>query len=95
MIGSTLLTSKELITLLTQVEPCLNFRLLCAISIDPDDLQELILEHFLIGASLDAIPKCDISDIFMSKLKHWELEQQMVRYLWKKMDMDLNTSADM
>ncbi|UYV78480.1 hypothetical protein LAZ67_16001679, partial [Cordylochernes scorpioides] len=64
--GSALLNFEELTKLLAQIEACLNSRPLCPLSEDPEDLQALILGHFLIGGSLTAIP--DEDDIIAMKI---------------------------
>ena len=84
VIGSTMLTYEEFITLLCQVEACLNSRPICAMSSDPNDYQALTPGHFLIGTPLVAIPERDLSEISMSKLKRWQLVQKMLQHLWKR-----------
>ena len=57
VIGDSTLTYKELSTLITQVEACLNSRPINAMSSDPQDLTSLTPGYFLIGASLTAVPE--------------------------------------
>lgn len=44
-------------TLLVQIESCLNSQPVIPLSFDPDDLNPLIPDHFLIGDALTAIPE--------------------------------------
>ncbi|XP_067129092.1 uncharacterized protein [Centruroides vittatus] len=92
VIGSTLLTYEEFVTLLTQVEACLNSRPLCPMSSDPNDLQVLTPGHFLIGAPLIAIPESDLSDIALPRLKRWTLVQQTVSHFWKRWNAEYLTT---
>ncbi|XP_035229444.1 uncharacterized protein LOC118201442 [Stegodyphus dumicola] len=78
VLGSKLLTYEEFLTVLTQVEACMNSRPLCAMSSDPNDFSALTPGHFLIGAPLLAIPESDLSDVKSSRLKRWSLVQQTV-----------------
>ncbi|XP_035213254.1 uncharacterized protein LOC118187155 [Stegodyphus dumicola] len=84
VLGSTLLTYEEFLTVLTQVEACMNSRPLCAMSSDPNDFSALTPGHFLIGAPLLAIPESDLSDVKSSRLKRWSLVQQTVQHFWKR-----------
>lgn len=43
-------------TLLVQIESCLNSRSVTPLPFDPDDLNPLTPDHFLIGDALTAIP---------------------------------------
>ncbi|UYV80986.1 hypothetical protein LAZ67_19002378, partial [Cordylochernes scorpioides] len=56
VIKSSLLNTKEFITLLCQVEACLNSRPLVELSPDPNDLRALTPGHFLIGSPLTEDP---------------------------------------
>ncbi|UYV64954.1 hypothetical protein LAZ67_3002556 [Cordylochernes scorpioides] len=52
VVKSSLLNIEELITILCQVEACLNSRPLVELSPDPNDLRALTPRHFLIGSPL-------------------------------------------
>ncbi|XP_035208757.1 uncharacterized protein LOC118183356 [Stegodyphus dumicola] len=85
VLGSTLLIyDEEFLTVLTQVEACMNSRPLCAMSSDPNDFSALTPGHFLIGAPLLAIPESDLSDVKSSRFKRWSLVQQTVQHFWKR-----------
>ncbi|EZA62931.1 hypothetical protein X777_15523, partial [Ooceraea biroi] len=73
VISETKLTFKEMSTrFLAQVEACLNFRSLHALSDDPDDVSTLMPEHFLIGVPLLAIPEPLITDKTENTLSRWQ-----------------------
>ncbi|GFU83613.1 uncharacterized protein TNCV_1051741 [Trichonephila clavipes] len=54
---SAVLNFEELVTLVTQIEACLNSRPLTPLSNDPQDLQPLTPGHFLIGAPMASFPE--------------------------------------
>ena len=68
VIGNQQLTFEEFYTLLTQVESCLNSRLLTPLSSDPRDLNPLTPGHFLIGDALTALPHPNLRDITNNRL---------------------------
>ena len=72
VVGDTRLTYKELYTVLTQVEACLNSRPLSPQSNDPNDLTPLTLGHFVIGDSLAAIPEPNLRDIPQNRLNRYQ-----------------------
>lgn len=51
-ISNSVLTFEECSTLLAQIKACLNFRFLCPLSSDPNDLTASTTGHILIGAPL-------------------------------------------
>ncbi|XP_029176117.1 uncharacterized protein LOC114944399 [Nylanderia fulva] len=83
-IGEAKLTFEELSTLLVEVEACLNSRPLGALSDDPDDLDALTPEHFLVGGPLLSIPEPSLLDAQTSRLSRWRLLQQMRDHLWQR-----------
>jgi len=92
VMGNTILTLMEFITLLTQIEAMLNSRPLTPISNDPSDLRALTPGHFLIGAPLASVPEPDLSAVPDNRLKHWHQVQAFHQRIWKRWHQEyLNT----
>ncbi|XP_029161045.1 uncharacterized protein LOC114932809 [Nylanderia fulva] len=77
-------TFEELSTFLTEVEACLNSRPFEALTDDPDDLDALTPEQFLVGDTLFAIPEPSLLDFPTNRLNRWRLLQQMRDHLWQR-----------
>lgn len=84
IIGETLLTFEEMMTLLTQIKAVLNSRPLCPLSDDPEDLNALIPGHFLVGSSLSIVPEPCLDDCKTSHLSRWQLIRQMLDSFWTR-----------
>ncbi|CAG7719544.1 unnamed protein product [Allacma fusca] len=84
VIGNTKLNYPQMLTLLTQIEACLNSRPMSALSSDPEILQPLTPGHFLIGDALTAIPEPDYATLPMSSLTRFQLRQKLVQAFWKR-----------
>ncbi|XP_011687442.1 PREDICTED: uncharacterized protein LOC105449756 [Wasmannia auropunctata] len=84
IIGMTPLTFEELLTILVQIEACLNSRPLTPISNDPTDLQALTPGHFIIGEALNAIPERDLIEVPVNRLTRYQLIIQMKRSFWSR-----------
>lgn len=79
VIGDTILTLEQMLTVITQIECILNSRPLVPLSSsDPSDLQVLTPGHFLIGRDLLTIPQTDVTDVAFHKLKSYKQLQQLV-----------------
>ena len=61
IVGNTKLTFEELMTVLTQIESCLNSRPLAPLPCDEDGIEALTPGHFLIGQPLKSIPDPSVS----------------------------------
>ncbi|GFW67874.1 integrase catalytic domain-containing protein [Trichonephila clavipes] len=81
---SAVLNFEELVTLVTQIEACLNSRPLTPLSNDPQDLQPLTPGHFLIGAPMASFPEEVPSQPACLK-KRWNLIQHLRSQFWKEM----------
>ncbi|XP_058449236.1 uncharacterized protein LOC131429202 [Malaya genurostris] len=88
VLGGNPVSVEDFTTLLTQVEACLNSRPLIAITDDPEDLEPLTPAHFLIGASLQAIPDPDYDTVPLSRLNRWQLVQGQLQNFWKRWRME-------
>ncbi|XP_055527372.1 uncharacterized protein LOC129719987 [Wyeomyia smithii] len=84
VIGGNPVSTEDFITLLTQVEACLNSRPLTPISDDPTDLEPLTPAHFLTGGSLQAIPEPDYSAVPLNRLNQYQLVQRQLQDFWKR-----------
>lgn len=56
------LTYEKMATLLTQIEACLNCRLLQAIFDELEDISALTPGHFLVGSALNSVPESSLID---------------------------------
>ena len=72
IVGKALLTFEEFITLITEVEACLNSHPLIALSNEPDDPSYLSSPgYFLIGAPLTSLPEPHFTNTTMNSLSRW------------------------
>ena len=83
VIGNSKLNFEEMTTVLTQVEACLNSRLLGTLPHNDDDgIEVLTPGHLLIGCPLQALPDHPHSSQSLSLLRRWYLCQGLVRHFW-------------
>jgi len=88
VMGDTVLTLSQFMTLATQVEAMLNSRPLTPLSSDPSDLTALTPGHFLIGAPLASVPEPEVHDVPNNRLKHWHLVQAFHQRIWKRWSLE-------
>ncbi|UYV64254.1 hypothetical protein LAZ67_3000080 [Cordylochernes scorpioides] len=86
IIGETLLTYEEFLTLIVQIEACLNSRPLGPISGDPNGLAVLTPAHFLLTSSSCCVPEEDLLSVQL--LPRWKMVQKMVQHLWRQWSTD-------
>ncbi|UYV61823.1 hypothetical protein LAZ67_1006728 [Cordylochernes scorpioides] len=86
IIGEALLTYEEFLTLIVQIEACLNSRPLRPISGDPGDLAVLTPAHFLQTSSSYCVPEEDLLSVQL--LPRWKMVQRMVQHLWRQWSTD-------
>lgn len=75
---------EEMMTLTTQIEAVLNFRPLCPLSNNPNDLAILTPGHFLIGDSLTTIVEPSIIHLPAIKLSRFQHIQHIKDHFWKR-----------
>ena len=85
--GANIATYKELSTLLSEVEACLNSRPLCSLSNDPHR-PFLSTGHFLIGQPLTQLPSIDYTSMKLNRLQKWQSLQQQLQNFWKQWSAD-------
>ncbi|XP_058827050.1 uncharacterized protein LOC131687034 [Topomyia yanbarensis] len=88
VLGGNPVSAEDFITLLAQVEACLNSRPLTPMSDDPTDLEPLTPAHFLIGGSLQAIPEPDYGCVQLNRLTRWQLVQRQLQDFWRRWKME-------
>ncbi|GFX65900.1 integrase catalytic domain-containing protein [Trichonephila clavipes] len=71
VIGNSILSHEEFLTLVVQIEAVLNSRPICPLSNDSNDVETLTPVHFLVGSSLVAVPDPDYTEIPMNSLSRW------------------------
>lgn len=84
VIGDTLYTYEEFVTILCKIEALLNSRPLTPISDDPFDFQPLTPGHFLIGRPLMRKPERDTLPIPTNRLTRWESIQKVQQSFWSR-----------
>ena len=95
VIGDHHLTFEELMTVLCQIESCLNSRPLNVVtSHDEDGIEPLTPGHFLIGQPLEAIPDSCISTKSQSLLRRWNLCQAIVKDFWTRWSTEYITQLN-
>jgi hypothetical protein len=88
VMGESVLTLIEFITLTIQIEAMLNSRPLTPLSNDPADCSALTPGHFLIGAPLAAVPEPQLVEMPVNRLKHWQLVQSLHQRIWKRWQLE-------
>ncbi|XP_055615030.1 uncharacterized protein LOC129761337 [Toxorhynchites rutilus septentrionalis] len=87
-LGNVILYLDSFLTLITQIESCLNSRPLTQLSADPNDLEVLTPGHFLVHRPLVAVPEPSLEGISMNRLDRWQQTQEYVRRIWKQWQTD-------
>lgn len=77
-----------MVTVLTQIEGCLNSRPLVALPLDDDGIEALTPGHFLIGRPIEALPDPALAYRSISILSRWTLCQALVHHFWQRWSAD-------
>ncbi|XP_038119883.1 uncharacterized protein LOC119769982 [Culex quinquefasciatus] len=83
-IGLRVLQHDEFVTVLVQIEACLNSRPLTPLSSDPNDLDVLTPGHFLVQRPLTAVAEPDLAEVPENRLSAWQRTQDFVQQIWRK-----------
>lgn len=82
--SQTPLHYEDFVTVLYQVEACLNSRPLFPFSSDPNDPQPLTPAHFLVGERLTVLPEHDYTELNENRLTKFQRLQKMTQNFWKR-----------
>ena len=88
VVGEHKLTFEEFITLLAQIEACLNSRPLTTLIDDPLDPQPLTPAHFLIQQNSYVVPEPSYLEEKIPLTKRWKLIQQMLHSFWQRWSLE-------
>ena len=92
--GSHVATYGELCTLLSEIDVCLNSRILCALSDNPSNPTYLSLGHFHIGEPITQLPAIDVTNVKINRLSRWQMYQQQVQQFWQCWSTDYLQSTN-
>ena len=84
MLGERLVEEDVLVTVLTEVEATLNFKTLCAISDNTNDLQPLRPNHQLLQRTVSALPPGTFVKEVMLLRKQWRQMQVSADQFWRQ-----------
>ena len=82
VIGTFKPTWEEMLTILCQIEACLNSRPLVRLLDSPDDKPSLTPGHFIIGTSLKSVPQRSVLNLNENLLTRWEITNKIVESFW-------------
>ncbi|XP_055714367.1 uncharacterized protein LOC129808608 [Phlebotomus papatasi] len=89
IVGTSSLTQESMLTILAEIEMCLNSRPLAPMSSCPTDFTALSPGHFLIGRALNAVPDHDLTELPSNRLDKWQRNQQIVQHFWKRFKQEV------
>ncbi|XP_055623198.1 uncharacterized protein LOC129766644 [Toxorhynchites rutilus septentrionalis] len=84
VLGSTIPTYEEMLTLLKQIEGCLNSRPISPLSTDARDPNPLTPGHFLVGGPITAIPDKLFCETSSTRLTRYEEVQKNLQLFWNR-----------
>ncbi|XP_055589653.1 uncharacterized protein LOC129741866 [Uranotaenia lowii] len=84
VLGENAVSFEDMITLLVQVENCLNSRPITALTDDPGNLQPLTPGHFLIGEPFQQLSERDYSEVPMNRLNQSQVIQKKLQHFWDR-----------
>jgi hypothetical protein len=71
-------------TILTQIEACLNSRPLTPLITEDDGIEAVTPGHFLIGRPMESLPDPSFSFRSLNLLHRWHLCQALIRHFWQR-----------
>lgn len=86
VLGSSVPTYEEMLTLLKQIEGCLNSRPISPLSTDARDPNPLTPGHFLTGGPINALPDQSFCETSTNRLTRYEEVQKKTTVILEKME---------
>ncbi|XP_063528990.1 uncharacterized protein LOC134755355 isoform X5 [Cydia strobilella] len=88
VLGLSLLTYEQFVSILYQVESMVNSRPLCPLPSSNPDYPVLTPAHFLIGKAPNSLPDEDYNHVPKNRLTHYQLLQQITQDFWRRWSRD-------
>ena len=82
-LNGQLVNDETLLTLMAEIESLLNSRLLTHISVDPQDLEAITPNHFLIGRNSPNVPPNVFDERDLNSRKRWRQTQTLTDHFWR------------
>lgn len=83
--GEQKLTYEQFLTLLTQIEACMNLRPLCQLTEDVEEFDNYLTPgHFLTGGPILSTPQQNIDEKAICLRNRWKLTERMHQQIWKR-----------
>ena len=71
VLGTSSVSHEDMVTLLTEIESCLNSRPISPLSDSPNDYEVQTPGHFLTGSNMQHLAEVDLKNIPENRLSHW------------------------
>lgn len=83
-LNGQLVNDETLLTLTAEVESLLNSRPLTHVSVDPQDLEAITPNHFLIGRNSPNVPPDVFDERDLNSKKRWRQAQTVTDHFWRR-----------
>ena len=84
ILNGQLVNDETLLTLMAEVESLFNSRPLTHISVDPQDLEAITPNHFLIGRNSPNVPPDVFDERDLNSRKRWRQVQTLTDHFWRR-----------
>ena len=83
-LNGQLVNDETLLTLMAEIESLLNSRPLTHVSVDPQDLEAITPNHFLIGRNSPNVPPDVFDERDLNSRKRWRQAQTLTDHFWRR-----------
>ena len=84
ILNGQLVNDETLLTSMAEVESLLNSRLLTHVSVDPQDLEAITPNHFVIGRNSPNVPPDVFDERDLNSRKRWRQAQTLTDHFWRR-----------
>ncbi|GJQ65570.1 hypothetical protein Trydic_g7669 [Trypoxylus dichotomus] len=84
VLGTTLVTFENFLTILIQIEAILNSRPMYPFSSSPNDFEPITPSHFIIGHKVTSVPDPDVTTQPVNRLASLQVIQRLTQIIWKR-----------